>query len=316
MNDVLRKLGQLALVLFLVTLFTALLVSLLPGDPAEVIIPFGDESDREALREELNLDDPLPVRYVSWLGDFVTGDLGNYYRQSITEPVADRVGQAAPVSLQLMLYAQVLALIIAIPLGVLTAQRAGSFFDKFTNTTAFGILAVPNFVLALVLSYVVGVELGWLPPQGYVRIGNDVGNHIRSMILPAVSLAAGQVAVYMRLLRTDMVATLQEDFILMAKAKGLSNKRVLWRHALRPSSLTLLTVAGLNVGTLVGGALIIEIIFTLPGMGVLIFQAISERQYVAIQSLVAIIAVGYVLVNVAVDLLYAGLDPRIRSARG
>ncbi len=316
MNDVLRKLGQLALVLFLVTLFTALLVSLLPGDPAEVIIPFGDESDREALREELNLDDPLPVRYVSWLGDFVTGDLGNYYRQSITEPVADRVGQAAPVSLQLMLYAQVLALIIAIPLGVLTAQRAGSFFDKFTNTTAFGILAVPNFVLALVLSYVVGVELGWLPPQGYVRIGNDVGNHIRSMILPAVSLAAGQVAVYMRLLRTDMVATLQEDFILMAKAKGLSNKRVLWRHALRPSSLTLLTVAGLNVGTLVGGALIIEIIFTLPGMGVLIFQAISERQYVAIQSLVAIIAVGYVLVNVAVDLLYAALDPRIRSARG
>ena len=316
MNNALRKLGQLALVLFLVTLFTALLVSLLPGDPAEVIIPFGDESDREALREELNLDDPLPVRYVAWLGDFVTGDLGNYYRQSITEPVADRVTQAAPVSLLLMLYAQVLALVIAIPLGVLTAQRAGSIFDKFTNTTAFGVLAIPNFVLALVLSYVVGVELGWLPPQGYVRFSNDIGNHVRSMILPSISLAAGQVAVYMRLLRTDMVATLQEDFILMAKAKGLSNKRVLWRHALRPSSLTLLTVAGLNVGTLVGGALIIEIIFTLPGMGVLIFQAISERQYVAIQSLVAIIAVGYVLVNVAVDLLYAALDPRIRSARG
>lgn len=316
MSNALRKLGQLALVLFLVTLFTALLVSLLPGDPAEVIIPFGDESDRVALREELNLDDPLPVRYVSWLGDFVSGDLGNYYRQSITEPVADRVTQAAPVSLQLMLYAQVLALIIAIPLGVMTAQRAGSFFDKFTNTTAFGILAVPNFVLALVLSYVVGVELGWLPPQGYVRIGTDFGEHVKSMVLPAISLAAGQVAVYMRLLRTDMVATLQEDFILMAKAKGLSNKRVLWRHALRPSSLTLLTVAGLNVGTLVGGALIIEIIFTLPGMGVLIFQAISERQYVAIQSLVAIIAVGYVLVNVAVDLLYAALDPRIRNARG
>lgn len=316
MNNALRKLGQLALVLFLVTLFTALLVSLLPGDPAEVIIPFGDESDREALREELNLDDPLPVRYVAWLGDFVTGDMGNYYRQSITEPVADRVTQAAPVSLLLMLYAQVLALVIAIPLGVLTAQRAGSFFDKFTNTTAFGILAIPNFVLALVLSYVVGVELGWLPPQGYVRFSNDIGEHFRSMILPAVSLAAGQVAVYMRLLRTDMVATLQEDFILMAKAKGLSNKRVLWRHALRPSSLTLLTVAGLNVGTLVGGALIIEIIFTLPGMGVLIFQAISERQYVAIQSLVALIAVGYVLVNVFVDMLYAALDPRIRSARG
>lgn len=316
MNDVIRKLGQLALVLFLVTLFTALLVSLLPGDPAEVIIPFGDERDRDALREELNLDDPLPVRYVSWLQDFATGDLGNYYRQSITEPVGDRVKDAAPVSLQLMFYAQVLALVFAIPLGVITAHKAGSAMDKITNTTAFGILAVPNFVLALVLSYVVGVELGWLPPQGYVRISADPVEHFRTMILPAISLAAGQIAVYMRLLRSDMVATLQEDFILMAKAKGLSNKRVLWRHALRPSSLTLLTVAGLNVGTLVGGALIIEIIFTLPGMGTLIFQAISERQYVAIQSLVAIIAIGYVLVNVAVDLLYSALDPRIRNARG
>ena len=316
MSNALRKLGQLALVLFLVTLFTALLVSLLPGDPAEVIIPFGDESDREALREELNLDDPLPVRYATWLSDFVSGDLGNYYRQSITEPVSERVAAAAPVSLLLMFYAQSLALIIAIPLGVITAQRAGTKFDKFVNTSAFAILAVPNFVLALLLSYFVGVELGWLPPQGYVRITDDFGEHIRSMVLPAISLAAGQIAVYMRLLRTDMVATLQEDFILMAKAKGLSNRRVLWRHGLRPSSLTLLTVAGLNVGTLVGGALIIEIIFTLPGLGSLIFQAISERQYVAIQSLVAIIAIGYVLVNVAVDLLYSALDPRIRNARG
>jgi peptide/nickel transport system permease protein len=313
---IVRRLGQLALVLFLVTLFTALLVSLLPGDPAEVIIPFGDERDREALREELELDEPLPVQYANWLGDFVSGDLGNYYRQSITEPVVDRVKDAAPVSLALMFYAQTLALVFAIPLGVITAQRAGTKFDKAANTTAFGILAVPNFVLALLLSYFVGVELGWLPPQGYVRFTDDPVDHIRSMILPAISLAAGQVAVYMRLLRTDMVATLQEDFILMAKSKGISNRRVLWRHALRPSSLTLLTVAGLNVGSLVGGALIIEIIFTLPGLGTLIFQAISERQYVAIQSLVAIIAIGYVLVNVAVDLLYSALDPRIRNARG
>jgi peptide/nickel transport system permease protein len=316
MRTALRRIGQLALVLFLVTLFTALLVSLLPGDPVEVMIPFGAESDREALREDLNLDEPLHERYAAWLGDFVSGDMGNFYRQSITEPVSSRVAEAAPVSLALMLYAQVLALVIAIPLGVLTAHRAGTRFDKFSNTAAFGVLAVPNFVLGLMLSYVVGVELGWLPPQGYVRITNDVADHFRSMILPAISLAAGQVAVYMRLLRTDMVATLQEDFILMAKAKGLTNRRVLWRHALRPSSLTLLTVAGLNVGTLIGGALIIEIVFTLPGIGTLIFQAISERQYVAIQSLVALLAVGFVLVNVLVDLLYTTLDPRIRSARG
>ncbi|MGH2685415.1 MAG: ABC transporter permease, partial [Actinomycetota bacterium] len=158
--------------------------------------------------------------------------------------------------------------------------------------------------------------LGWLPPQGYVRPSDDLVEHIRSMILPSISLAVGQIAVYMRLLRTDLVATLQQDFILMAKSKGISQRRVLWRHALRPSSLTLLTVAGLNVGTLIGGALIIEIIFSLDGMGRLVFDAISERQVVAIQSLVAIIAIAYVLVNFLVDLLYAAVDPRIRHARG
>jgi peptide/nickel transport system permease protein len=135
------------------------------------------------------------------------------------------------------------------------------------------------------------------------------------MAMPAISLAVGQIAVYMRLLRSDMIATLQEDFITMAKSKGVSPRRVLWRHALRPSSLTLLTVAGLNVGTLIGGAVIVEVIFSLPGIGTLLFEAISARQYIALQSLVAIIAVGYVLVNFLVDVLYAVLDPRIRHAR-
>jgi peptide/nickel transport system permease protein len=215
-----------------------------------------------------------------------------------------------------MLYAQVLALVIAIPLGVFSAFRAGTVADKVTGTTAFAMLALPNFVLALVLAYFIGVELQWLPPQGYVKPTDDLVEHIRHMILPAVSLAVGQVAVYMRLLRTDMVATLQQDFILMAKSKGLSSRRVLWRHALRPSSLTLLTVAGLNVGTLIGGAVIIEVIFTLDGMGRLLFESIGGRQIVAIQSLVAIIAIGYVLVNVLVDITYSILDPRIRHARG
>jgi peptide/nickel transport system permease protein len=208
----------------------------------------------------------------------------------------------------------VLALALSIPLGILTAKRAGSLVDKGTNTTAYALLAVPNFVLGLVLAYFIGVELGWLPPQGYVRISDDPAEHFRSMVLPTVSLAVGQIAIYMRLLRTDLVATLQQDFILMAKSKGITERRVLWRHALRPSSLTLLTAAGLNVGTLIGGALIIEIIFNLDGMGRLIFEAISERQVVAIQSLVAIVATGYVVVNFLVDILYAVLDPRIRRA--
>jgi len=252
------------------------------------------------------------VQYGKWMGNLLHGDMGSFYRQGNVTPVADRVKATAPVTLELMIYAQTLALALAIPLGIYTARRAGSFADKATNTTAYGLLAVPNFVLALALAYVVGVKLEWLPPQGYVPASVDLVEHLKSMTLPAISLAVGQVAVYMRLLRTDLVATLQQDFILMAKSKGISERRVLWRHALRPSSLTLLTAAGLNVGTLIGGAVIIEVIFGLDGMGRLIFAAIGERQIVAVQSLVALIAAGYVIVNFLVDILYAVLDPRIR----
>jgi peptide/nickel transport system permease protein len=311
----LRRLVHLVVVLFFVTLFVALLTAMLPGDPVDAIAGFGSEEQKEALREDLGLDDPVYEQYARWIGDFVTGDLGGYYSVTGERPVMDRVRDSLPVSLQLMVYAQLLALVIAIPAGVLTAYRAGSRADKLANATAFGMLAIPNFALALVLAYYAGVELGWLPVSGYVEPSEDLGEHIRRMVMPAVALAVGQVAVYMRLLRSDMIATLQEDFITMAKSKGVSPRRVLWRHALRPSSLTLLTVAGLNVGTLIGGAIIIEVIFSMPGIGTLLFEAIQARQYIALQSLVALIAVGYVLVNFLVDMLYAVLDPRIRHAR-
>jgi peptide/nickel transport system permease protein len=312
---VLKRLGQLVLVLLLVTIFTSMLIRINPGDVTAVIIPFGSEEDREALRDDLGLDEPIPVQYWNWLTDFFTGDFGDFHRRSNTEPVWDRVKDAAPVTIQLLLYAQVLSLAVSIPLGVLSAYRAGSRFDKAANTIAFALLAIPNFVLALVLAYLVGVELRWLPPQGYSKITDGLGDHLRFRVLPTISLAVGQIAVYMRLLRSDMVATLQEDFVLVAKAKGLSSQRVLWRHALRPSSITLITVAGLNVGTLIGGALIIEIIFNLEGMGYLLFQAIQQQQIAAIQSLVALITIAYVLVNVFVDVLYGVIDPRISHAR-
>jgi peptide/nickel transport system permease protein len=312
---ILRRLVHLVVVLFFVTLFVALLTAMLPGDPVDAIAGFGSPEQKDALRENLGLDDPVWQQYGRWIGDFVTGDLGGYYSVTGERPVMDRVRDSLPVSLQLMVYAQVLALVIAIPAGVITAYKAGTRADKAANATAFGMLAIPNFALALVLAYYVGVEFGWLPVSGYVKPSEDLVEHIRRMILPTVALAVGQVAVYMRLLRSDMIATLQEDFITMAKSKGVSPRRVLWRHALRPSSLTLLTVAGLNVGTLIGGAIIIEVIFSMPGVGTLLYEAIQARQYIALQSLVALIAVGYVLVNFLVDVLYAVLDPRIRHAR-
>ena len=311
----LRRLGHLLIVLFCVTLFVALLTRMMPGDPVDAITGFSSQQQKEQLRNQLGLKDPIPVQYGRWLGNFVRGNFGDYYSVTGGTPVMDRVKDALPVSLQLMIYAQLLALLIAIPLGVITAYREGSWFDRGSNATGFGLIAIPNFALALVLAYYVGVKLRWFPVSGYVSPSQDLVEHMRRMVLPTVTLAAAQVAVYMRLLRSDMIATLQEDFITMAKAKGVSPRRVLWRHALRPSSLTLLTVAGLNVGTLIGGAVVVEVIFSLPGIGTLLFQAITARQYVALQSLVAIVAIGYVLVNFFVDILYAVLDPRIRHAR-
>lgn len=314
-----KRFFGLILVLFLVTLFTSLLLSMVPGDPVDTLVPLsaGEVADarKAEVRERLNLDEPLPVQYGNWLGGFLKGDFGDYYRVSDNDPVRDRVEDALPVSLQLMIYSQVLALLVAIPLGVVTAYRSGSRFDRATNMGAFALLSIPNFVLALGLAYYVGVWLNWLPPSGYIPFGEDPVDHIQRMILPTLTLAAGQIAIYMRLLRSDMVQTLQEDFIQMARSKGISDRRVLWRHALRPSSLTLLTVAGLNVGTLIGSTVIVEVLFTIPGIGTSLFEAITQRQYVALQSFVAILAILYVLVNFAVDVLYTVVDPRIRHAR-
>jgi peptide/nickel transport system permease protein len=320
-----KRLLALAFVLFLVTLFTAALISMTPGDPVDLLVPLAEsdnpeiqrtvQEQKDAVREELGLDEPFPVRYAHWLGDFVQGDFGKYYRTNATDPVGDKIKSALPVSLQLMVYAQILALVVAIPLGVVTAYRAGSRFDRATNASAFGLLSIPNFVLGLFLAYYVGVFLGWLPNEGYRHPSDGLVEHFRYMALPTITLAAAQIAVYMRLLRSDMVQTLQEDFIQMARSKGISDRRVLWRHALRPSSITLLTVSGLNVGTLIGGALVVERIFSLPGVGRAIFDAINGRQYVALQSFVAVLAILFVMVNFTVDVLYTVIDPRIRHAR-
>lgn len=296
-----------------VTFFSALLLELLPGDPVEVLVPFGSDEQREAVRDDLGLDQSFPQRYSQWLGGFVTGDLGSYYTVSSDRPVWDRLAEAAPKSFQLILYSQILALLIAVPAGVITAARKGRPVDRVGSATAFAMLAIPNFALAYLLQYWVAVKWNVLPATGYTPLTEDPVEHFQKMVLPCITLAVGQIAVYMRLLRSDMIATLQQDFILLAKAKGMRPRRILFRHALRPSSLTLLTIAGLNVGTLIGGTIIVEVLFQIPGVGFMMFEAIGQRQIVAFQSLVAVVAIFYVLVNFGVDLLYSYLDPRIRT---
>lgn len=374
-----RRLVQLVIVIFIVTFLTFLLIRLLPGDPVQTIIPFGQgpafAHERALLRADLGLNKGLLQQYWDFMKGLAQGDLGHQY--SSGTPVSTLVKESLPVSLELIIYSMILSLVIAIPLGVFGAYRAGTRMDGAINTSAFGLLALPNFVLALVLSFFVGAKLKWLPTGGYspgwldrafvgdwgplltillfmalgATIGALIGKtrglpgaggvlgaaagvivfmvfgivlfhgfydlwpHMRTMLLPAITLAAGEIAVFQRLLRSDMIQTLQENFITLAKAKGISNSRILWRHALRPSSFTLLTVAGLTAGTLIGGAVVIEVIYSVPGMGQQIFEAISAREYVALQSYVVIIAVGFVLLNFIVDFLYAVLDPRIRRAQ-
>lgn len=313
---VLRRLALLIPVLFLISLFTFWLVSRLPGDPAVNALGPGATPQAVAqVRAELGLDEAFFTRFGDWVGDAVKGDLGFSYIRK--EPVNDALGTAYPITLQLLLYAQLMAIGLAIPLGVYSAYRSGGRADGAISTVSFGMLAMPNYVVAVLLILLFAknisvIGLDWLPSARYRFFGENKIEHFKSMALPSLSLAAGQIAVYMRLLRSDMIATLQQNFIDVARAKGLSDARVLWRHALRPSSFTLLTVIGLNIGTLLGGTVIIESIFTLPGVGGLLIGSVFNRDFVVIQGVVLTIATGYVLVLFTVDLLYNALDPRLR----
>jgi peptide/nickel transport system permease protein len=306
-----QRLFYLVPVLVVVSLLTFLIASLLPGDLAYVIL--GDQATPEkvaALRHDMGLDQPIWWRYISWLGHVLEGDFGRSFRtgQTVLQAVAERL----PVSFELMLLAELGALVIGIPLAIACAVRSGSAFDRFVTGSAFGMLSVPAFLAAILLIYLFAVELRWLPATGYVPFAEDPVGNLRCFVLPALTLALGEWPVLMRVLRSDMITTLQEDYIAMARAKGLKPSRILLVHALKPSSLTLVTVTGINIGRLIGGTVIVESIFALPGIGRLLLGAIYTRDLVILQGVVLVVAFGYVLMNFIVDLAYAVLDPRIR----
>ena len=307
------RLGYLVPVLLAVTLLTFLIASLLPGDLAHAML--GDQATPEAvaaLRHDMGLDQPMGWRYLKWLGGIVQGDFGRSFRTG--EPVLGVILARLPVSLQLMLLAEITALAISVPLAIQCAVKSGGAFDRVVSGIAFAKLSIPNFMAAILLIWVFAVELRLLPATGYVPFGEDAVGNLRSMLLPALTLALAEWPVLMRVLRSDMIATLQEDYITMAKAKGLKQRRILFVHALKPSSLTLITVAGINIGRLIGGAVIVESVFALPGIGRLLLGAIYTRDFMILQGVVLFVAAGFVIVNFLVDLLYAVLDPRIRHA--
>lgn len=306
-----RRLLYLVPVLIAVSLLTFSIASLLPGDLALTIL--ADQATPEnlaALRRDMGLDLPIWERYFVWLGHVLQGDFGRSFRtgQTVLQAVAERL----PVSIELMLLAQLAALAIGVPLAIVCAARSGGPFDRFMTGTAFGMLSVPTFLSAILLIYLFAVELRWLPATGYVPFTEDPLGNIRFFVLPALTLALAEWPSIMRILRSDMIATLQEDYISLAKAKGLTPARILFVHALKPSSLTLVTITGINIGRLIGGALIVETIFALPGIGRLLVGAILTRDLVILQGVVLLVAAGFVIMNFIVDLLYAVLDPRIR----
>lgn len=306
-----RRLLYLVPVLLAVSLLTFLIASLLPGDLAYVIL--GDQATPEkveALRHDMGLDQPVLIRYVGWLGHILQGDFGRSFRtgQTVLQAVAERL----PVSFELMILAELMGLVIGVPLAIVCAAKSGSAFDRFMTSFAFAMLSMPTFLSAILLIFLFAVELRLLPATGYVPFSEEPLGNLRFFVLPALTLALAEWPGIMRVLRSDMIATLQEDYIALAKAKGLTPRRILFVHALKPSSLTLVTITGINIGRLIGGALIVESIFALPGIGRLVVGAIYTRDLIIMQGVVLLVASGFVIMNFVVDLLYAVLDPRIR----
>jgi peptide/nickel transport system permease protein len=308
------RLAQLMLVLIAVSAVAFLLLNQLPGNP--IITMLGPAATPEAvaqLTRQLGLDRPAWLRYFIWMGNALRGDLGSSYVNH--QPVLTSIGQRLPVTLELVALSQVIALALAVPLGIVSALRPSKAVDRLSSGAAFALLSVPGFILAELLVYLFAVRFNLFPATGYVHLTEDPLQNLRSLTLPSITLALGSMAVYMRVLRTDMITTLRQDFITMARAKGLPTWWILLRHALRPSTFTLVTVGGLNVGTLIGGAFIVEYIFQVPGLGLLTINSIYARDYLVVTSTTVLVSAGFVIVNLLVDLLYTFLDPRVRSAR-
>ena len=306
-----KKLLRIIIVVWAVTAITFMVVTLLPGDVAYTIV--GEEAtpeDIQAIRKDLGLDRNMLVRYVAWLGHVAGGDLGSSYITQ--EPVLEAILSRLPVTIELMLLVQFFALIFAIPAGIFSAYRPQSVGDKTLTSTAFATMSMPVFVMAIVLIYFFALKLRWLPATGYVPLSDGLWPNIRSLLMPALSIAMVEWVVLMRVLRSDMIATLQEDFILMARSKGLSAYHILFRHALRPSLFTLITILGMQIGHLIGGALIVETIFALPGIGRLLVAAIYGRDFIMVQGCILFISVAYVI---AVSYTHLTLPTNVQQCR-
>ncbi|MEZ5879628.1 MAG: ABC transporter permease [Nitratireductor sp.] len=308
-----RRLLSLLLTLLLATAVIFAVLEIVPGDPARLMLGINATEDAvAALREQMGLNQPLLTRYFAWVGGLLQGDLGRSFTYSSS--VAELIGERIWVSLPLALLALALSTVIAVPVGLYAAARRGKASDTAIMTaTQFGI-AIPNFWFALLLVYLFAVVLRWVPAGGFPGWQADVWPALKSLALPAIALALPQAAILSRIARSALIEVLGEDFIRTARAKGLTRNQTLWHHALRNALIPVVTIMGLQFAFLLAGTIIIENVFYLPGLGRLVFQAITQHDLPVVQGTVLLLVASVVLTNFLVDLVYAWIDPRLRKA--
>jgi peptide/nickel transport system permease protein len=307
------RIAQVIPTLLLVSILVFLLQQLMPGDPALVLA--GEERDPlvlEQIRRELKLDQPLVVQYFYWITNVLQGDLGFSWR--IREPVTQLVATKLPVTLQLASMAFVIAVCIGVPLGVISAVKKNTMWDYIANAVGLAGLSTPNFWLGIMLILLVSVNLGWLPPSGYVPLTEDWRQSLATTIMPAFVLGSGIAAVLMRHTRSAMLTALQQDYVRTARAKGLRERIVVMKHALRNALVPVVTLGALELGTLLSGAVLTEQVFSIPGFGKMIVDAVFNRDYPVVQGVVLVTATVYVMLNLVADVLYVLINPRLRGA--
>ena len=307
-----RRLALAIPTVLIISMLVFGLQKLLPGDP--VLVMAGEDRDPaviEALRERYRLNDPVPVQYLAWVGAAAQGDLGRSLRTR--QPVLELIAQKAPVTLQLAAMALVFAVLIGVPMGVLSAVKQNTAFDYAANVVALSGLSVPNFWLGIMLILLVSVNLGWLPASGYVSPWEDFGRSMRTMLMPAFVLGTGLAATLMRHTRSAMLGVLRADYVRTARAKGLRERVVVLKHAFRNALAPVVTVSALIFGELLGGAVLTEQIFTIPGFGKLVVDAVFTRDYAVVQGVVLVTALAFILLNLAADVAQRLLNPRLRG---
>jgi peptide/nickel transport system permease protein len=305
-----RRLAQSAVVLLGVTLVVFLLLQLVPGDPVRVALGTRFEQETyDALRERAGLDRPLPVQYLSYVGNALTGDLGVSFRSG--DPVTDIVLERLPATLTLALFAVLFALLVSFPLGILSAVKNGSVLDHVARVfSQFGV-SVPDFWMGILAIILFTGVLGWLPPSGYTPLSEDPVDWFKHLVLPSVTVGLVTAAILTRFIRSSVLEAMSEDYVRTAEGKGLSPRRVVTRHVLRNALIPVVTVAAVQLASLLGGVIVIEVLFAWPGLGQLTFDAVRARDYPVLQGAVLLVAALFLLINLLVDLLYAKLDPRI-----